>query len=137
MEPKQGDHVKLIFRNGFVEEGIIDFWSAQRAVLRSFSSDNVLIIQNTEQDVLAIKIYRDERQVQSPQPSMQVAVDDELKPDRYYRDERLRLMNLAELRRLQSLEERKRAREAVRSFTPDGLSQKAYDPERTTIPRGV
>ena len=137
MEPKQGERVKLFFRNGLVEEGIVDLWTQQRAVLRSFASENVLVIQNTEQDIIAIKIYRDEAQLNSPHPSAQVAVNDELKPDQYYKDEGLRVKSLAELRLLQAMEERKRAREATRSFTPNGLTQETYDPLRTTLPRRI
>ena len=137
MEPKQGERVKLFFRNGLVEEGIVDLWTQQRAVLRSFASKNVLVIQNTEQDIIAIKIYRDEAQLNSPYPSAQIAVDDELKPDKYYKDESLRAKSLAELRLMQAMEERKRAREVTRSFTPTGLIQDIYDPLRTTLPRGI
>ena len=137
MEPIQGDRVKLFFRNGLVEEGIVMHWSSTRAVLGSFSSDNVLIIQNTENDIIAIKVYRDKTQIESRNPSAQVYVDDDLQPDKYYRDENLRALSLVQLRQRQAQEERKRARELTTSFTPNGSGSEAYDPERTTIPRGI
>ena len=71
MEPQQNDHVKVIFNNGLIEEGIVMNWSAEQAVLRAFSTDNLLLIQNTTRDVLAIKIYREDTQVGGRQCDVQ------------------------------------------------------------------
>jgi sRNA-binding regulator protein Hfq len=56
MEPQVGQFVKLIFRNGTLMEGIIQQWSNLKSVLKSESSDDLLVILNTEQDLLAYKI---------------------------------------------------------------------------------
>jgi hypothetical protein len=56
MEPQVGQFVKLIFRNGTLMEGIVQQWSKTRSVLKSESSDDILVILQTEQDLLAYKI---------------------------------------------------------------------------------
>jgi hypothetical protein len=56
MEPQVGQFVKLIFRNGTLMEGIIQQWSKTRSVLKSESSEDILVILQTEQDLLAYKI---------------------------------------------------------------------------------
>lgn len=56
LSPTEGDEVKVLFRNGQVEEGLVVFWSDEKAVLKSLRSENIFIIQNTTQDVMGIKI---------------------------------------------------------------------------------
>lgn len=128
--PVPGNHVKVFLRGGLVEEGIVLLWSDAKSVLRSVSSENILIIQNTGEDVIAVKISVERRQV-SRLP-VEVADTEELTPDRYYRDEGLRAANLAQLRRLKAQEERKRARALLTTFKPAGLG-----PARYGIPRKI
>jgi len=56
MKPIKGQKVKILFRNGTIESGIIESWSEKDAVIKANDSNNFLIIQNTSQDVMAIKI---------------------------------------------------------------------------------
>jgi hypothetical protein len=128
--PVPGNHVKVFLRAGLVEEGIVLFWSDAKSVLKSVSSDNVLIIQRTEEDVIAVKLTVEPRN-ESRAP-LDVADTEELKPDRYYKDEKLRAANLAELRILKAQEERQRARDLLTTFRQSGLG-----PARYGIPRKI
>lgn len=117
MIPARGDRVKLFFRNGLVEEGVVLSWSDTKTVLRSLTSDNLLLVQNTVQDVIAVKLFVQEKQ---PQTAGNVYVDADTNiPER---DIRLRAMKLAKLRILQGEEERRRAREAMTTFQNHGAS---------------
>jgi hypothetical protein len=108
--PFEGERVKIYFKNGLVEEGIVEFWSQHKSVLRAISGNNLFIIQNTLQDVLGLKIFRD-------QPSISdVHVDTPTLKERIP-DENLRAMKLADLHKLRAQEERKRAREKLTTFS--------------------
>ncbi len=125
MNPQNSDHVKVIFSNGLIEEGIVLEWTEVRAVLRSTSSDNLLIIQNTTRDVLAVKIYRDESQRGRTNANNRVFVD---LPAEQVREKQsdLRALKLADLHKLRMQEERARARELTTTFQPSGLSPVKY-----------
>ena len=56
MKPLKGHKVKILFRNGAVESGVVEAWTDKEAILRSNESNNILIIQNITQDVMAIKV---------------------------------------------------------------------------------
>lgn len=57
MVPKEGDYVKLIFRNNNIQiEGVVVFWSDSKVVLKSKSSDVVSIVPDIQKDVSLIKL---------------------------------------------------------------------------------
>lgn len=117
MIPKQGQRVKLIFRNGLVEEGVVVSWSDKTSVLKAFTSDVYLVINNTNQDIIAFKIFQD-----ISQPKPQQIYDErplEVKGPAA-RDPVLRAKNLAELRVLRGDEEKRRAREHLTTFHNKG-----------------
>lgn len=58
MFPKKGDRIKLIFRNGLIEEGIVLEFSNENSAVKSIHDDSILIILNTIQDVQAVKIIK-------------------------------------------------------------------------------
>lgn len=140
MNPIVNEHVKIIFHSGLIEEGIVIEWSETQAVLKSISSDNLLLIQNTTRDVLAVKVYRDEAQVGRPNADNRVFIEppaiphgletpeqsrENLKAIAQSREE-LRAMKLAELHKLRVKEEQARARELVTTFQPSGLPPVQY-----------
>lgn len=113
MNPEPNQHIKIFFRNGLIEEGIVIFWSDAKSVLRAVSGMNLLIIQNTSADVQAVKIFVEESEGR-PMPIQEVYIDEELKTSE--RDPSMRAMKLAELRILRGREERERARKAMTTF---------------------
>lgn len=112
---KPGQHVKIFFRNNVVEEGIVVSWSDKGAVLKSLSSENKLIIQNTTLDVQAVKIF-----VEEETKVNNIYIDEELKTNE--RDPKLRALKLADLRMLRGQAERERLRHAMRTFSIDDVS---------------
>lgn len=58
MIPKEGDHVKCVFRNGMVIEGIVEKWiPTVTAVLRSLEDNSTLIITKPTDDIMLTKIF--------------------------------------------------------------------------------
>jgi hypothetical protein len=54
--PEAGQHVKIVFRNGTVTEGIVEEWFGNVAYLKALDSESKLIITNPEQDIMLIKV---------------------------------------------------------------------------------
>jgi hypothetical protein len=140
--PVKGDVVKVVFDNGLVEEGVVVQWAPEpapgeapdvfKAVLKSPSSDSVLLIPNINRHVVAVKIC-----VEAKKPTLDIVQDVELEPSHYERDESLRAKNLAELYQKKAEEERRKARELLTTKEPSGLQGHAYDIGRSTIPRNL
>ena len=56
---EKGQYVKVVFKNSTQLEGVVESWTEKQAILRSVSGDSLMIIQNTSEDVMAIKIILD------------------------------------------------------------------------------
>lgn len=122
LDPEPGDFVKIRFKDiPQSEEGIVVFWNKERAIIKAQGSNNKLIINKPEDNILAIKIV-----VELNEP-LDIAQTQELEPDKYYKKEELRALNLAQLRKLQGKEERERARELLTTFKAQGLPAVDYD----------
>lgn len=117
MFPEKGQHIKIFFRNGAVEEGIVHIWGEKQAVLKSMTTDNLLLIQDVEQDVMAIKIIIVSQQ---PQEKPKVYVEEDMELPEPERDINLRAMKLSELHRLRIANEKERARKAMTTFNNKG-----------------
>jgi hypothetical protein len=57
MNPEPGNYVKVLFNNGTAAEGFVRSWSDHKSVLETEAQDSFFVIQNTENSVLAIKIF--------------------------------------------------------------------------------
>lgn len=56
MIPKDGDHVKVLFRNGTLIEGTVVEWYGNYALLKSIVDESTMIITNPGEDIMLIKI---------------------------------------------------------------------------------
>lgn len=129
--PITGDHVKIIFHNGMVEEGIVLEWNdSGKSYLKAPASDNLLVIQNTAY-VLAVQVEQG-----SSAKLNKVAIDVELEPIKHESREDLRAASLVELHKLRIAEERTRAREHLTTFKNTGTVQVQYGLPRN-LPKSV
>lgn len=55
MKPQINQHVKCVFRNGTVVEGIVESWDKE-AILTSLDGANKLIIMRPDDDIMLIKL---------------------------------------------------------------------------------
>ena len=134
---KPGQHVKLILRNGLVEEGLVLTWSEKQSTIRSLQSANILVILKTLEDVIAVKVFLDKPEESikhhdlvtppPPQPSPDVKTPSVTKiyteveqPDPSARefDSELYMLNLVELHKKRKKIEEENARKALKTFTP-------------------
>jgi hypothetical protein len=109
MEIELGSDIKIICANGVVEAGKLIEHTDQQMVLE-LNDKSLFIIQDPFKNVVAIKVTM--QQPESSEPG-KVFIEDEPKPDQYYRQEDLRAKNLAELHKLKAAEERERARDLL------------------------
>lgn len=116
-----GSVIKLICTNGVVEEGTLIEHSEHQLVLK-LSDDSHSIIQNPYQNIVVIRVSKQEIQ-SSKAADSSVYVKEEPKPDKYYKDENLRAMKLAELHKLRAHEERRRAKEKLTAFKIETLPE--------------
>ena len=128
------DRVKIVFKNGMVEEGLVVSWSDDTSVIQAFQSVNQLVIPDTKGSVQAVKVYLEpETEPGEPEPepgeSEPVFADLPMEPDRYYQDENERVQNLVELRAKAKQIELERARKHMTNFSPSadpGLTSYDY-----------
>lgn len=99
---EKGQHIKCMFHNGFVVEGIVEDWSPEGAVLVSLADESKLIIHNTSRDIMFTKvILQDEKKV--PIPEIDKTFEETLSEP----SSDLKNRKLAELRILKSEAEKK------------------------------
>ena len=117
MDPKPGQHIKIFFRNGAMEEGTVVSWSPQKSVLKSLLNDDLMVIQKTIDDIMIIKILKGNKP--------QVYVEPQELEERIPEPE-LRAKRIAELHELRSREERSRARNLLTTFRTSGPTMTQY-----------
>ena len=103
--------VKIYFRNGLTLDGHVISWSDTKSVIETPSNDKI-VIQKTNDDVMAVRIYSDQKQPDVDKVR-QVYIDEELKLDEPISEPNLRAKKLAELYDLRGREERRRAHELL------------------------
>jgi sRNA-binding regulator protein Hfq len=137
IEPNQ--EVKILFRNGTSVEGVVLVWDKEY-ILKSRDGKSILIIQNPEQDIMAIKVilntaepktknnyeYGVKKNVKPTIETSKVVTEDD-DPDslqRFAMD--LRAAKLAELRIAAAEEERKAISEKLKSHNIGEVKQTNY-----------
>jgi hypothetical protein len=138
-------HIKCIFRNGTVVEGMVEEWVPGAHYLRSLLDQSLMIILRPEDDIMMIKIM--------PDPSEEI-VEDKLKnnssPDQIQEqiraklktvedpnvDPELQALSITELRNLAIKQERQILVNKVREHFPSGSVKKSnYIPQTNIILR--
>ena len=64
---KKGQHIRCMFHNSFVVEGVVDEWSDSGAILISLTDESRLIIPNPSRDIMFIKAVLPQQKVPAPQ----------------------------------------------------------------------
>ena len=123
---EKGQYVKVIFKNSTQLEGIVEYWQDQRAVLKSEDGNNLMIIMNPSEDVMAVKISLN---VVDPVKAEAVAsgLQSEFEEVRASpsRDE-LRLLKLADLRKELNNQEKEIISGKLKSHTPSNIEKVSY-----------
>lgn len=145
MKPEKGDKVKILFRNGAIESGIIESWTDKEAHLKSNESNNILLIQNVNQDVMAVKIILDNNSKNNENPLLPVKLENSIvnnddnpllqndssksvshKDEKFYvSDMALKAKKLTELRLEQAALEKEKIKNSLKSN--QGIQEIKYD----------
>lgn len=80
MIPKDNDHVKVLFRNGTLIEGIVLEWYGNYAVLKSIVDESTMIITNPDEDIMLIKIIPPKDETKT------IPLDGPRSPEEVFRD---------------------------------------------------
>lgn len=120
MYPKTGSFVAVYLRGGLVEQGVVESWGKEGAVLKQKHSYSLI---NNLDDIVLVKIFEDKKE----EPISNVSVDTELEPREYHREPIDRALDLAELHKLRIQEERERARKSLTEFRPTANLGTTYD----------
>src|SRR5271166_5906266 len=121
MIPQKGQQVRCVLRNNLIIDGIVEFWSDGKSVLRSKDGVSVSIIQHTSQDIVVIKIILKE--------PIQIKNDLEQQFEEIRQcpsGDDLRLKNLVELNSLMAEQDKKIIVEKLKDHQIDGVKKVAY-----------
>jgi hypothetical protein len=99
---EKGQHIRCMFHNGFVVEGVVEDWTAETAVLLSLADESKLIIHNTSRDIMFTKVVLQEKEKVSV-PEIDKSFEETLKEP----SSDLKNRKLAELRILKAQAEKK------------------------------
>src|ERR1700733_11309850 len=114
MTPPPSSHATIIFKNGIQLSGIVISWSDQKAVLRSITGKQTIVIQNTLSDILFYKFSDTNIEKQF------VEVAD--KPIKTQDD----IRELADLKNEINELDRQEISEKLRSHEPSGIGNVVY-----------
>lgn len=106
-----GSVVKIMCKSNLVESGILTEYNDDQLVLQ-LADKSFTIILNPKENIIAIRVSKQEMRSRPDR----VSVETELEPHRYERREDLRAASLAELHKMRANEERKNAKDLLRSF---------------------
>lgn len=138
MMPQPGSRVKIFFKGSMNAEGIVESWG-QKAVLKSLEDDSILIIQNTSEDIVAIKVYgsavpnkKQEKPNKEIKESLQKKQEIDKEFDKVLSSESndMRLNSLVELRKLQSIQDKKIISEKLKEHSIVDAKPVTYEQPR-------
>ena len=126
-------HVKCIFRNGTIVEGIVEEWVPGTTHLRSLSDQSLMIIMHPDEDIMMIKvipepeeeIVKEEKSKENNSPSTLDQIRAKLKEVEEIEDPELQKLSVAELKHLAMEQERKIIVDKIKEHFPGGTSRKS------------
>lgn len=126
MIPHPNSYVKIYLKNNISLEGIVINWTDGKTVLKANTTNNLLIIQNTKENVIAYQIIINEEpentlEKQDNIPNNPVFTGELESSPEMPRDITKRALTLVELKKEKIKEEQQRARELLTSFEPSYL----------------
>lgn len=122
MIPQKGQHVKCVLRNNLIIEGIVESWSDDQSILKSLDDASLSIILHTAQDILLIKIIL--------KNSSEIKNELQVKFEEAYSqpsDDKLRLKNMVELKKLLTEQERRIVSEKIKDHHISNVKETKYE----------
>lgn len=124
MDPKPGQLVNILFRSGIKEKGYVIEWSDQKSAIKSEHNEDILIILQTLNDVLAVQIIHAGEEKQIEQKEIAPITDHEIKKK-----------SLVELYKEKNKIEKEEVKKKVFSLDNTGVQNVEYGyPSKISLP---
>jgi hypothetical protein len=134
-----GKHVKCVFKNGAVVEGIVKEWASGQVKLESLNDQSIIIIIHPEEDIMLIKILPDIsiEKVDEP-PSLRNEIVSKLEEVRKEGNSELQGKNLKDLRKMVIAQEARIIANKIRTHFPSAYKphKPDYSAQMDLLPRG-
>lgn len=121
-----GQYVKVVFKNGTQLEGLVESWTDKQSVLKSLDQTSIMLIFNTAEDILAVKIILN---FTRPGQVMANLTDIEKQFEEVRQSpstDELRILKLAELRKLRNKEEQEIIKQRLQEHQPSQIGNTQY-----------
>lgn len=125
MLPDTGKHVRVVFRNGTVIDGIVKEWVSNYVQLESLTDQSMIIITHPEEDIMLIKILLDPPAKSESVPEKQQIrklADQLLEVPETEAQADLQQKSMAELKRMVVDQDRKMIQRKIREHFPSGYT---------------
>lgn len=140
-----GKHVKVVFKNGTVIEGIVKEWVSNYVELQSLNDESIMIIAQPEEDIMLIKVLPDKpaKNPEVNESAEKEQIRQKLKeveePPQTEEAAVLQQKNIAELRRMVVEQDKKMIQRKVRDHFPSGYTphKPDYGNQIDMIPPGA
>lgn len=135
-------HVKVVFRNGTVVEGIVKEWVSNYVEIRSLSDESIMIIAHPEEDIMLIKVLPDkpatEESEATEKQQIREKVAEVLESPQTEEQAGLQQKSIAELQRMVAEQDRKLIRRRIRDHYHSAYvpHKPNYGSQLDLIPRG-
>ena len=134
-----GKHIKCVFKNGTVIEGIVKEWASGSVELESLNDQSLMIIMHPEEDIMLIKVMP-EVPAEEPAPAEESPLKEEIiaKLEEAQKEEDPELQNksLEELRKMVLTQERKILVNKIKTHFPSGPQKSNYSSQMDVLPTG-
>jgi hypothetical protein len=126
--PQPNQHIKCIFRNGTIIEGIVRVWEKDEAVLISIHDDSLMVILHPMEDVMLLKILPENESQKAEQSPIQEQIRQKLQEVAQPSQEpALQQHTISQLRKLSQEQDRQMIANKIREHFPKSqLSRTAY-----------
>jgi hypothetical protein len=120
-----GKHVKCVFKNGTVIEGIVIDWLVGQVQLQSLNDESIMIITHPEEDIMLIKILADKPSEKIESSALQEEIKEKLEEAHSQEDSELQDKTITELKQLVRSQEKQIIANKIKEHFPS-----AYVPHK-------
>jgi hypothetical protein len=137
-----GKHIRCVFKNGTVIEGIVKEWVIGSVQLQSLNDESIMIILHPEEDIMLIKVLADEPEEPAEEekdaPPLKEEIVAKLEEIRTEEDTDLQGKSIAELKQLVKAQERQIIANKIKEHYPSAHAphKPNYGSQVEFLPRG-
>ena len=141
MKFEQNQHIKCVFKNGTLIEGLVESWTKEEVVLTSLDGESKLIIMHPDDDIMLIKLVLKSSQKESVEkPKLNLTELEEKLEEVYAQpsDDPNRITTMAELKIQLSEAEKQITANKLKDWNiknPNGIEYKGQHTILSVLPK--